>query len=246
MAFTHRRLRRKDLKQPDEFVSLIEAARQFLSAHIVKAIAGAAAIIVVAGAVLGVRLYQQHRSAAAANQFYDAFNALDAKDYKFAEQLFGKLAASQSNLQVGRLARFYQATCNIEQGKLAEARDALKLYLANQPEPLFANLATINLAIVYERLGELKQAEATYREVARMHGPEQLRAELGLARVLMQAGKRQGAIDVYRNFLAKHPYTLERQEAMETLAQLGVSPDVPALAASNAHRVPVPAAPASH
>ncbi|HTW87782.1 MAG TPA: tetratricopeptide repeat protein [Candidatus Binataceae bacterium] len=224
MASTHRKLRRKDLKQPDEFTTLVEASQQYLTTHLGEILAGAAVIAAAIAVVFGIRLYQQHRAATAANEFYQAFTALDAKKYKDAEQGFLKLSHDAPGLQVGRLARFYLGTCYLEQNELAPARDAFHDYLAGEHDPMFGSLAMVNLGVVYERLGNLPQAELSYRQAAATPGPEQLRAQLAVARILGREGKTQAAVDQYRRFLNEHPFAPERQEAMEAIAELGASP----------------------
>ena len=224
MASTHRKLRRKDLKQPDEFVTFVEAAEHYLGAHLDAILGGAALIAAAIAVVFAVRFYEQHRVATAANEFYQAFTALDAKDYKGAEQQFLQLSHDAPGLQVGRLARFYLGTCYLEQNRLPQARDAFHDYLAGQHDPMFGSLAMVNLGVIYERLGKLDQAEASYRQAAATPGPEQLRAQLAVARILAREGKSQAAIDEYRRFLNEHPFGSEREEAMEALAELGASP----------------------
>jgi len=239
MASTHRKLRRKDLKQPDEFTTIVEATQHYLTTHVGEILAGAAVIAAAIAVVLGIRFYQQHRAATAANEFYQAFTALDAKDYKGAEQQFLALARNAPGLQVGQLARFYLGTCYLEENQLGEARDAFRAYLAGEHDPMFGSLALVNLGVVYERLGKLDQAESSYRQAAGMPGPEQMRAQLAVARIMARAGKPQSAIDEYRRFLNEHPLAPERQEAMEAMAELGASPaDAPVSAST-----PAPAGP---
>lgn len=224
MASTHRKLRRKDLKQPDEFTTLVEASQQYLTTHVGEILAGAAVIAAAIAVVFAIRFYQEHRAATAANEFYQAFTALDAKNYKGAEQGFLKLSHDAPGLQVGRLARFYLGTCYLEQNQLASARDAFHDYLAGEHDPMFGSLAMVNLGVVYERLGDLAQAESSYRRAAGTPGPEQLRAQLAVARILALEGKTPAAIDRYRHFLNEHPFAPEREEAMEAIAELGASP----------------------
>ncbi len=224
MASTHRKLRRKDLKQPDEFTTLVEAARDYFNTHIGEVLAGFALIAAAVAVVFAVRFYQQHRAATAANEFYQAFTALDAKNYQSAQRQFLTLSHDAPGLQVGRLARFYLGTCYLEQNQLAEAHDAFLDYLGGEHDPMFGSLAMVNLGVVYERMSKLEQAESSYRKAAGMAGPEQLRAQLAVARILARQGKSRAAIDEYRSFLNEHPYAPEREEAMEALAQLGASP----------------------
>jgi tetratricopeptide (TPR) repeat protein len=104
-------------------------------------------------------------------------------------------------------ARFDQALSDLQAAKFDVAEKELS-----------------SLAASYEELGDYKQAEDAYRQASKIEGPEQARAELGVARMLQRQGKRAEAIVAYNEFLTQHPYAPERAMVMETLAQLGVAP----------------------
>ena len=75
-------------------------------------------------------------------------------------------------------------------------------------------------------MADWKKAAGAYQQAAADPGPEQVRAELGVARMLAKSGDKQGAIDAYRGFLAAHPFAQQRQDVMESLALLGAPADV--------------------
>jgi len=79
---------------------------------------------------------------------------------------------------------------------------------------------------VYERMADWKKAVGAYQQAAADPGPEQARAELGVARMLAKSGDKQGAIAAYRSFLSAHPFAQQRQDVMESLALLGAPADV--------------------
>ena len=124
------------------------------------------------------------------------------------------------------LARFYVASAYIADGDLPDARDSLVAFLAEERDPLFRSLALTNLAVVYERMADWKKAAGAYQQAAADPGPEQARAELGVARMLAKSGDKQGAIAAYRGFLNAHPFAQQRQDVMESLALLGAPADV--------------------
>ncbi len=225
MPPTHRKLRRKELKEPDEFLSFLYDAREFVTGNLTQIAASAAVVVGVAMIAMGVYYYERHRDHLAAAQFYTAFSALGSKQYKTAQQDFTSLAASESGRELGRLARFYLAQCYLAENDLARARDSLVAYLADAHDQAFEGLAMMNLAIVYERLGDLKKAEGAYQQAASMPGAQASAAELAIARIRARAGDRAGAIDAYRSFLNAHPFSQDRQDAIEALAQLGAQPE---------------------
>jgi len=234
---THRKLRRKELKQPDALVTFVEDAREFLTANFTQLVVAAAVVAGVAAIAFSFYFYERHRDRTAAAEFYDAFNALGAKHYKQAEDGFRRLAADEPNRELGRLARIYLADCLIVEKDLPRARDALVAYLAGAHDPLFAGLALNELGVLYEQMGDFKRAQGAYSQAAQVPGPQAAMAQLAAARMLARTGERQAAIGAYRRFLNEHPFVAERQDATEALAELGA----PVETAAPAPRTVMPA-----
>jgi len=226
MPSTHRhyKISRKDLKRPDEFQTFVESAQEFLLTNLRQLIISAVLVVAVAGIVLGAYMYERRRDRITGDQFYAALGALSAKQYKSAEDQFSKLAETESGRRLGKLARFYLGSAYLADNDLARARDALVSFVADEHDATFANLALTNLGVIYERLGEYAKAAGAYQQAASLAGPEQVRAQLGFARMLAKQGQRDAAVAVYRAFLAAHPFAQQRQEVVESLAMLGASP----------------------
>ncbi len=225
MPVTHRKLRRKELRQPDEFITFFENLRSFLLDNLVQVIIGACAAIALAAIGVGVYFYTQYRDRLVADQFYEAITALDHKEYKTAETDFSKLAEDHPHASLGRLARFYLAGCYMAEKEPAKARDALNQYLAGDDRPTFKSLALLQLGVAYEDLGQFQQAHQTYSEAAKLPGPQKMRAELAVARMLVREGHKDAAIAAYRQFLKENPFAEERTDVFIALAELGVQPE---------------------
>jgi tetratricopeptide (TPR) repeat protein len=181
-------------------------------------------LLVVVAIALSFLYYEAQRGRAASARFDQALRELQGGKYESAEKDLSTLAADEPHRAVGRLANLYLANAYLAQKEPAKAREALLRYLAGDDASVFRDAALDDLAVTYEELGDYKQAEATYRQASAIEGPEQARADLGMARMLQKQGKRNEAVAVYRDFLAQHPYAPERTLVLETLAQLGVSP----------------------
>jgi predicted negative regulator of RcsB-dependent stress response len=225
---THRRkLTQKELRAPDEFTTLIDSARDFFVNNLTQVIVSAAVVVAVGVIVIGVYYYERHRDTLASAQFYDGITALNAGQNKDAETKFKQLADQEPGRRLGRLSRFYLGNAYLAAGDLSNARDALVAFLAEERDPMFRSLALTNLAVVYERMSDWKKAAGAYQQAAADPGPEQVRAELGVARMLAKAGDKQGAIAAYRAFLNAHPFVQQRQDVMESLALLGAPAEIP-------------------
>lgn len=219
---THRKkLTQKELRAPDDFTAFVESAQQFFLDNLRQVLISTGVVVLVGAIVIGVYYYERHRDTLASGQFYDAITALNSGNNKDAEAQFKKLADEEPGRRLGRLARFYLANAYIADGDLANARDSLVAFLADERDPTFRSMALTNIAVVYERMADWKKAAEAYRQAAADPGPEQARAELGVARMLAKAGDKPGAIAAYRSFLTEHPFAQQRQDVMESLALLG-------------------------
>jgi tetratricopeptide (TPR) repeat protein len=227
LAHTRPKITRKELKQPDEFQTIFETAGAFLELYLTEILIAAGALVVLIAIVLGVYYYEASRARAAAARFSEAVGELHDGKYDAAERDLASLAADEPHRAVGRLANLYLGNAYLSQNQPEKAREAFNRYLSQEESPLFRGTALNDLAVADEKLADYKQAEDAYRRASDIDGPGQARAMLGMARMLQKQGKRDDAIAVYRDFLARHPYAPERSIVMMSLAEMGVTPDAP-------------------
>lgn len=224
MATRPHHITRKELRQPDEFIGFVDRAGNWIADNLSRVILGAVAILIVIVAIVGVRFYLAGQQQAAAEAFYQAIVSFDHRDYKTATRQFTALSANYPHTSLGRLARFYIANGLLAQKQYAQARDALEQYLSEEDRPAFREMALMQLGVVYENLGNFPEARKAYERAAALNGPEKGRAERNAARVMVKAGDKAGAIAAYRSFLSENPYSPDRAEVIEALAQLGAAP----------------------
>jgi tetratricopeptide (TPR) repeat protein len=222
---SHRRVSRKALKQPDEFVSALDWIGDLVSQNLARVIIGAVALVAAVAVAFVASFYSQYRQRIASEQFYRAINALSDRDYQTAQQGFSVLARNDSRRTLGDLARFYLATVYLAQNQASKARDALQDYLAEGPSNLFRQMALTQLGVADEDLRDYRGARAAYVEAAQLNGPEKARAQIGAARTLALMGDRADAIAAYQQFLRDNPFAQQRTEVIEALAQIGAPPE---------------------
>jgi tetratricopeptide (TPR) repeat protein len=249
MATSHYKINQKDLKAPDEFVTIVDRVGNYLANNLTRVIIGAAAFVALAAVIFTYAFYRAHQQQVVANQFYEALTALSHKEYKTAEEGFDALAQSGSG-QLGSLARLYLASAYMSENQPAQARDTLAAYVADSNQRYFKNLALVQLGVAYENLGDFKKAHQAYMEAVATPGPEKSRAELGVARTLIKLGNNAGGIAAYRSYLTANPFSPDRQEVTESLAALGASttessPAAATQASQAPNPAPTPAAPSA-
>jgi predicted negative regulator of RcsB-dependent stress response len=220
----HKKISRKELKQPDEFQSFVSNAQEFLLHNLQQVIVSASIVLAVGALAVGIYYYEIHRDNIAGDRFYTAIAELNQKNYPQAAADFEKLANDEPGREVGKLARFYLATAYLQQGQLDKARESLIAYVPDAKDDLFASMAYQDLGVIYEKSGDFRKAQGAYSQAAAIAGPEQSRAELQVARMLLKQGDKAGAIDAYQRFLTAHPFSQDRQTVVEALADLGATP----------------------
>jgi tetratricopeptide (TPR) repeat protein len=225
---TRHKISRKELKQPDEFQTIFETVAIFFDLHRNEVLIGLAALLGLTVLACGIYFYEAGKTRAAAARFEQAMSELEGGKYDAAEKTLKSLADDEPRRAVGRLSNLYLGIAYLAQKQPEKARDSLQRYLAGDDTSIFRGAALDDLAVTYEDLGDFKQAEETYRQAAKIEGPDQARAELGVARMLKRQGKRADAVAAYNDFLTQHPYAPERTIVMETLAELGASSPVAA------------------
>lgn len=225
MATTRQRpkIRRKDLKQPDEFMTVAYSVEEFVEHHLVKAIAAIVTVLIVGAALFAIYQHRVSVKSQAAEQFYEGFSALSSKDYKGAEQKFDALITDHPTSEAAHLARFYRALAYLGAGDLAQARQGLADYVHGSVAPSMHEMALMDLGVVYEQTGDYAKAVQAYREAGDLNGPESANARLAVARLLQIEGKRDAAIAAYQDFLKANPYAAQRDTVVQALANLGVS-----------------------
>jgi tetratricopeptide (TPR) repeat protein len=224
MATTHRqKIRRKDLKQPDEFMTVAYTVEDFIENHLNKVISGVVAALILAAVFFLIYQHTVSVRQKAAEQFYEGFSALNSKDYKSAEQKYDALIAEHPSSAAASLARFYLGLAYFNSGDLPHARQSLEEYTQGEAQHSLRELALMDLGVVYEQMGEYAKAAGTYRQAAAINGPQANNAQVAVARVLQLAGKRDAAIKAYQDFLKANPYAPQRDTVVQALASLGVS-----------------------
>lgn len=227
MPATHHKLRRKELKEKDEFLTLVGQTSQFVRTHVTQMLVSAAVISTAVVLAAVFYAHSRHQARIAGEQFYQAFAAFNTRQYDTALQRFTALAENESGREVGQLARFYIGASYLAKDEAPKARDAFVAFLQEVRDPAFKTLALMDLGVTYERMGDFKKAEDYYRQASSEHGPQGIRAELSAARMLEGQGNRAAAIGAYQHFVEEHPFAVERLDAVEALARLGVTVSEP-------------------
>ncbi|MGH9891437.1 MAG: tetratricopeptide repeat protein [bacterium] len=166
-----RKLRRKDLKQPDEFVTLTQRAVEYARENERQVTLGTLGIVLLVALALGVRTYRDWQAESSREAFADAYRRFAAGELERAVEGFRYVRANWSNTPSGELAAIYAGSALIELGKLDDARVAFGEVADTTDEPSLRQIALYNLGLLHRRTGSVEEAERQLQSAADIDGP---------------------------------------------------------------------------
>jgi len=211
-----KRIPRKELKQPDELVTLTGKVIQWCMGNKALLLRGSATLAAVILVVAAVFFYQGYRERQARLLYNEAL-ALEAhagrEEGSNPEAALAKLKEVReryASTKVGPVALADLAGAYLRKGSYDEAVACYQGSLKGlDRRSSIYGLALENLGTAYEAKGAWDSALETYERLAREGTPVyQKQAELGLGRVYEAKGDRAKALSHYEAYLKDNPDTL--------------------------------------
>ena len=192
------KIRRKDLRKPDEFETLTGQVVSWADEHrpVVYAVL-ALAVVVLAGSLAAAR-WRTSRYDAAAVAFRSAQARFEEGKFPEAAQDFAYVVERYPHTAFGRLAALYRAHALARQGDHAAAAIAYGEYLASAALPDYLRQeALVGLARAKEATGDTAGALDAYTQAGALPGPYRDDALLSSARLEQAAGHAERAQAIY-------------------------------------------------
>jgi len=221
---TTKKLHRKELRQPDEFISLSGRVVAWARNNALAVQIAAGTIVALVLVVGGVRWYVQSRDANAARQFYGASELFKREQWEPAQKDFAAVAASYGSTPYGSLAKLYAGRAALNANKPAEAVPFLTEFVASAPSVGFEQIGRVSLARALEATSNTKGARDEFGRAIALDGPLGPDATIALARIEEADGTKEKAVELYQKYLADQPEGAAAALARMRLAGLGVKP----------------------
>lgn len=205
MASSPKRISRKDIRKPDQFVTLSGKILHLVSEYRTQSILCLALLLTVLLGLWGWDSYRQRQNRLAALEYSRALSLYHTGKYNQAIDLFSQVR-NYSSSPYSRLALLYQANSYIALQNSAKATASLQELLRRESkEGLLRQLGLLSLASVQERAANCKEAAVNYAEAEKMPGPFKDEALLGKARCSLQNGDLKEALSSYRQYQTNYP-----------------------------------------
>lgn len=227
MATASKRIRRKDLRQPDWFQVNSEKAIAYFESHkgIVLGAIGAAILIVVV--VWSWQSFKERQNITAAQEYTKAVELYQSAKFSEALSAFEKVQTYRWSRYAG-LAHLYQANIHLAKSDLEKAlNSAQRAVTATKPNTLYRQLALMALASAEERQNQCKTAIEHFNEAQKIAGALQSSALLGKARCAEQLGDKAMMIAAYKEYLKDNPGSFLALKLAELEAANPIVPPAP-------------------
>jgi len=208
---------KKKLKEPDEFITLTERAYLFVGHH-ARSIAVGTGVVLVLLVIFFFFQRWEKKSAEDADQVFssvvETYQAVSSpyregspQEYKNVIERFNEVITKFPKTQAGQLAVLYKGNIHLRLSEFDEAIKAYEDYLEKAgKEKLYRAFAMEGLGYSYEGKRDYEKAMQSFQKVIDLGEGFQLAdAHLGLGRCYEKMGKAKEALEHYRNFIEVSP-----------------------------------------
>jgi tetratricopeptide (TPR) repeat protein len=223
---------KKKLKEPDEFISFTDHAFRFISRHYRRIIAGAVILGVLMGGFFLFQKWEEKKEGEAYLPFSAALELYQMVDspyregspanYKGLIEKFDEVIKKFPRTSSGKLSLLYKGNLHLRLGEFDEAIKAYEPFLQKAgKEKFYGLLATEGLGYAHEGKKEYEKAiEAYERMLETGEGLQVANAYLSKGRCYERLGKKKEALESYKAFLNLAPKAMMANLVSERISQL--------------------------
>jgi len=208
-----KKILKKKLKEPDEFISSTEKAIQFITRHLKKIAAGGIIVLII---LLSLFLFQRwesqkeeeaYRKYSLAVEIYQIANSPSREgppsEYKNLLEKFDEVITKFPGTSSGKFSLLYKGSIQLHMGEFEEASKSYQTFLKRAgKEKLYHLFALEGLGYAYEGKKDFEKAVNAYQEILKLGGSFQWGGTyLSIGRCYEKLGKNKEALENYKAFL---------------------------------------------
>ncbi len=228
-----KKITKKQLKQPDEFLTFTDQAFHFVVNHGKPIAIGGIVVLAVVLSVVLFRYWDDRKEGEANQKLTLALEAVQAvispsqqatpATNQGALEKLNEITKEFPRTYAGRLALMYRGSLLLKMGQFDEAIQAFQAFLAKMgKEKTYGLLALDGLGYAYEEKKDYEKAIETYKQiVATDETFESGEAYLKIGRCYEKLGKNKEAAENYQSFLKASPKSLLANVVSRKVSLLG-------------------------
>ncbi|MBM4338844.1 MAG: tetratricopeptide repeat protein [Deltaproteobacteria bacterium] len=225
-----KKITKKKLKQPDEFLTLTEKSYLFVDQHLKKIGIGAMIVLVVILSFFLYRMWDQGKEDEANQKFASAlegylmasspYREATPAEYKKVLEGFEEVIKTYPRTSSGRFSLLHKGRIHLRLGELDEAINAFDGFLKKAgKERLYQLFAYEGLGYAYEGKKDYEKAVKAYQEIIKLGtGYDWAGTHLSIARCYEKMGKTNEALENYKAFLKISPKSLSANTALKKVS----------------------------
>lgn len=223
---------KKKLKQPDEFISFTEQSYLFISQHLKQIAGGLIFVLVILVGFYLFRAWDQKKEDESNQKFLAVLESYqrisspyqEATPVEFKKILegFEEVIKSYPRTKSAHLSLIYKGGVHLRMSEFDEAIKAYEAFLAKAgKERLYQLLAFEGLGYAFEGMKDYERALKSFQEITKMSPPyEWAGVHLNLARCYEKLGKKEEALQHYKTFLKDNSKSFSVNLALRKISLL--------------------------
>jgi tetratricopeptide (TPR) repeat protein len=227
-----RKIIKKKLKEPDEFISLTERAIHSVSRHYRRILAGGLVLVIILVAIFLFQKWEETKEAEAYQSFEAALEVYQTvnspyregspADYRSLIEKFDEVILKFPRTASGKLSLLYKGNIHLRLGEFDEAIKAYQTFLKEiGKEKLYRVFAMEGLGYAYEGKKEYEKAVEAYEKALDMGEGLQVADDyLNKGRCYEKLGKKKEALESYKAFLKISPKSMMANMVSEKISHL--------------------------
>ncbi len=208
-----RKIVKKKLKEPDEFITFTERTYLFLTRHSKPVVAGVIIVLVLVSAIFFYQRWEKKKEGNAyqlltvAAETYKAtstpYREASPEQYRNVLEKFDEVISKFPGTSAGKLSILFKGNLHLRLGEFEEAIKSYGAFLQKAgKEKLYRIFALEGLGYSYEGKKDYEKALSAYQKIGEMGETfESANAYLGMGRCYERLGKDKEALENYKNFL---------------------------------------------
>jgi len=215
-----KRISKKKLKEPDEFISVTEKTYLFITHHFKTIVIGGIVIFVILVSIFFYQIWEKRNEEEAYRKFNLAveiyqmvsspYREGSQSEYKNVLDKFDEVVTKLPRTSSGKLALLYKGNILLRLGEFEEAIKSYQSFLQKSgKEKLYRLFAIEGLGYAYEGKRDYEKAIQAYQKILEEGGSSQLsNVYLNMGRCYEKLGKNKEALENYKAFLKESQKSL--------------------------------------
>jgi tetratricopeptide (TPR) repeat protein len=227
-----RKIIKKKLKEPDEFISITEQAFLFVKGHLKTIATGGIILFLILLSIFLFQKWEEKKEGDAYQKFGSAMEIYQMlsspnretsiSDYKNLLEKFDEVIKEFPRTSSGKFSLLYKGNIHLHLGEFDETIKAYQAFLEKAgKEKLYRYFAMEGLGYAYEEKKDYEKAVEAYQKVLEMGKNFQFAgAYLNMGRCYEKLGKKKEALENYKDFLKVSQKSIMTNAVLEKISDL--------------------------